>query len=43
MEKVNAHYPFELPEKMDLATMDLSFISITMVIPNVLPHLGRSG
>ena len=43
MEKVNAHYPFDLPEKADFATMDLSFISTTMVIPNVLPHLGASG
>ena len=43
MEKVNAHYPFDLPEKVDFATMDLSFISTTMVIPNVLPHLGAPG
>jgi len=43
MEKVNAHYPFDLPEKVDLATMDLSFISTTMVIPNVLPHLAATG
>jgi 23S rRNA (cytidine1920-2'-O)/16S rRNA (cytidine1409-2'-O)-methyltransferase len=43
MEKVNAHYPFELPGKVDLATMDVSFISVTMVIPNVLPHLGHDG
>ena len=43
MEKVNAHYPFDLPEKADFATMDLSFISTTMVIPNVLPHLGAPG
>ncbi|MBN1376406.1 MAG: TlyA family RNA methyltransferase [Dehalococcoidia bacterium] len=43
MEKVNAHYPFDLPEKVDLAVMDLSFISVTMVIPNVLPHLGGLG
>jgi 23S rRNA (cytidine1920-2'-O)/16S rRNA (cytidine1409-2'-O)-methyltransferase len=43
MEKVNAHFPFDLPEKVDLATMDLSFISITMVLPNVLPHLRPPG
>jgi 23S rRNA (cytidine1920-2'-O)/16S rRNA (cytidine1409-2'-O)-methyltransferase len=43
MEKVNAHYPFELPGKVDLATMDVSFISVTMVLPNVLPHLGPDG
>jgi 23S rRNA (cytidine1920-2'-O)/16S rRNA (cytidine1409-2'-O)-methyltransferase len=39
IEKVNAHFPFDLPEKVDLATMDVSFISVTSVIPNVLPHL----
>ena len=43
MEKVNAHYPFELPEKVNLATMDLSFISVTSVIPNILPHLAPGG
>jgi len=43
MEKVNAHYPFDLPEKMGLAVMDVSFISVSMVIPNVLPHLVKEG
>ena len=43
MEKVNAHFPFELPQKVDLAVMDLSFISVTSVIPNVLPHLKPPG
>jgi len=39
MERVNAHYPFELPEKVDLSVMDLSFISIRKVIPGIVPHL----
>jgi 23S rRNA (cytidine1920-2'-O)/16S rRNA (cytidine1409-2'-O)-methyltransferase len=43
MEKVNAHYPFELPAIVGLATMDVSFISVTMVIPNILPHLAPDG
>jgi len=43
MEKVNAHYPFDLPEKISLATIDLSFISVSSVIPNVLPHLEAGG
>lgn len=43
MERVNAHYPFELPEKVNLATIDVSFISLTKVIPNVLPHLAPPG
>jgi len=32
-EGVNARYPLELPEKADLATVDVSFISVTKVIP----------
>jgi 23S rRNA (cytidine1920-2'-O)/16S rRNA (cytidine1409-2'-O)-methyltransferase len=36
MERVNARYPFELPERVDLVTLDLSFISLRKVLPNVL-------
>jgi 23S rRNA (cytidine1920-2'-O)/16S rRNA (cytidine1409-2'-O)-methyltransferase len=43
MERVNAHYPFSLPEKVNMATIDLSFISVTQVIPNVMQHLTRTG
>jgi len=43
MGKTNVHYSFTLPEKADLATMDLSFISVTKVIPNVIEHLKPSG
>jgi len=43
MERINAHYPFSLPEKVNLATMDLSFISVTKVIPNIVGHLTQSG
>lgn len=42
MEKVNARYPFSLPEKIDMATIDLSFISVTKVIPNIIEHLKKS-
>lgn len=35
IERVNARYPITLPEKIDLATMDLSFISVEKVIPSV--------
>ena len=42
MEKVNARYPFSLPEKIDMATIDLSFISVTKVIPNLIEHLKKS-
>jgi 23S rRNA (cytidine1920-2'-O)/16S rRNA (cytidine1409-2'-O)-methyltransferase len=39
MEKRNARYPFELPEPVDLVTIDVSFISLTLVIPPVTAHL----
>lgn len=35
MERVNAHHPFPLPELVDLATIDVSFISLEKVVPNV--------
>jgi 23S rRNA (cytidine1920-2'-O)/16S rRNA (cytidine1409-2'-O)-methyltransferase len=43
MERVNARYPLPLPEKVDLVTIDLSFISTTKVIPNVAKLLKKSG
>ncbi len=42
MERVNARYPISLPEKVDLATVDLSFISAEKVLPSVANVL-RSG
>jgi 23S rRNA (cytidine1920-2'-O)/16S rRNA (cytidine1409-2'-O)-methyltransferase len=39
MERRNARYPFELPEPVDLVTIDVSFISLTLVIPSVITHL----
>jgi len=43
MERVNARYPLHLPEKVDLATFDLSFISVQKVIPSVSRLLKDSG
>lgn len=43
MERINARYPFPLPEKVDLVTMDVSFISLEKVIPSVAEHLKRPG
>ncbi len=43
MERVNARYPISLPEKMDLATIDLSFISVEKVIPSVARLVKDSG
>ncbi|MGD9118031.1 MAG: TlyA family RNA methyltransferase [Dehalococcoidia bacterium] len=43
MERVNARYPISLPEKADLATIDLSFISVEKVIPSVAQLLKDDG
>jgi 23S rRNA (cytidine1920-2'-O)/16S rRNA (cytidine1409-2'-O)-methyltransferase len=43
MERVNARYPIPLPEKVDLATVDLSFISVGKVIPSVAQLLKDGG
>jgi 23S rRNA (cytidine1920-2'-O)/16S rRNA (cytidine1409-2'-O)-methyltransferase len=43
MERVNARYPIPLPEKVDLATVDLSFISVEKVIPVVAPLVKEGG
>jgi 23S rRNA (cytidine1920-2'-O)/16S rRNA (cytidine1409-2'-O)-methyltransferase len=43
MERVNARYPVSLPEKVDLATIDLSFISVTKVIPSSIGLLKANG
>ena len=42
-DRTNVHHPFPLPEKADLATIDVSFISVTKVIPHVIKHLKPSG
>ena len=43
MERTNARYPIPLPEKIDLATIDLSFISVKKVIPSVAKLLKDNG
>ncbi len=43
MERVNARYPFELPEKVELAVVDVSFISLTKVLPSVVEHIALAG
>ncbi len=42
-ERVNAHFPFSLPEPVHLATVDVSFISLTQVLPNVAPQVAPGG
>ena len=39
MEKCNARHSFPLPEPVDLVTIDVSFISLALVIPAALEHL----
>ncbi len=43
MERVNARYPIPLPEKLDLAVLDLAFISVEKIIPPVVNLLGDGG
>jgi len=43
LERVNARYPIDLPEKVDLATLDLSFISVEKVIPSAVKLLKSDG
>jgi len=43
MDRVNARYPISLPEKVDLATIDLSFISVEKVLPSVAKLLKDDG
>ena len=39
LEKTNARHPFHLPEPVDLVTIDVSFISLTLVVPEAFQHL----
>lgn len=43
MERINARYPLNLPERVDLATLDLSFISLEKVIPSVAEAVKDGG
>jgi len=43
MERVNARYAFELPEMVDIATVDVSFISLEKVIPSVFTLVKPGG
>lgn len=43
MDGVNARYPVSLPEKVDLVTIDVSFISVEKVIPSVARLLNDDG
>jgi 23S rRNA (cytidine1920-2'-O)/16S rRNA (cytidine1409-2'-O)-methyltransferase len=43
MERINARYPVDLPEKVDLITIDVSFISVEKIIPAVSQLLKEDG
>ncbi len=45
MERINARHlkPEDLPERCDLITIDVSFISLTKVVPALLAHLSDRG
>jgi len=43
MERVNARYLERLPEPVDLATIDVSFISLRLVLPRVYDWLREGG
>ena len=45
MERLNARHlqPDALPEPVDAVTIDVSFISLTKVVPALLPHLRAEG
>ena len=43
MDRVNARYPVDLPEKVDLITIDVSFISVEKIIPSAVQVLKENG
>lgn len=43
MERVNARHPVDIPEPLDLVTVDVSFISATKVIPPAAAALSPGG
>ena len=42
-EKLNARLPFDLPEPADILVIDVSFISLTLALPQPLIHLKAGG
>ena len=43
MERTNARYLAELPEPIDLVTVDVSFISLNLILPNAVSWLKPDG
>jgi 23S rRNA (cytidine1920-2'-O)/16S rRNA (cytidine1409-2'-O)-methyltransferase len=42
-ERTNARNPYSLPELVDIAVMDVSFISLALVLPETIAHLKDGG
>jgi len=42
-ERTNARYPIHLPESIDMATVDVSFISLKQVLPTIARHITNNG
>ena len=43
IEGINARNPFYLPERVDMAVADVSFISLRLVVPEIVKHLKPGG
>lgn len=43
LERMNARYPILIDQQIDLITIDVSFISVLKIIPNVTELLGEPG
>lgn len=42
-ERMNARNPYPLPELVDIAVMDVSFISLIVVLPETIAHIKPGG
>ena len=42
-ERTNARHPLNLPEKVDIAVVDVSFISLVLVLPETVSHVKQGG
>ena len=43
MERTNARLPLDLPERVGIVVVDVSFISLRLVVPQAFRHLGPGG
>jgi 23S rRNA (cytidine1920-2'-O)/16S rRNA (cytidine1409-2'-O)-methyltransferase len=43
LDRTNARFPIPIQEKLDLAFIDVSFISLTLILPNIIELLKEDG